>query len=107
MGGGMKYKAWFRCSAGCNERYELTEIVYRCRQCGELLEVAHDVDKLRQRKPVSWKRLFDRRYMRTNWPYGSSVWGKKELVCPNVQKDRKSTRLNSSHSSISYAVFCF
>lgn len=83
----MKYKAWFRCSAGCNERYELTEIVYRCRQCGELLEVAHDVDKLRQRKPVSWKRLFDRRYMRTNWPYGSSVWGKKELVCPNVQDE--------------------
>src|SRR2546427_7178263 len=25
---------------------------------------------------------------------------------PLVQKDRKSTRLNSSHSQISYAVFC-
>src|SRR5437868_12800171 len=25
----------------------------------------------------------------------------------NVGKDRKSTRLNSSHVSISYAVFCF
>src|SRR5688572_31495817 len=25
---------------------------------------------------------------------------------PNVVKDRKSTRLNSSHSQISYAVFC-
>src|SRR3989338_11010607 len=25
----------------------------------------------------------------------------------NLGKDRKSTRLNSSHSSISYAVFCF
>src|SRR3712207_8915705 len=24
----------------------------------------------------------------------------------NVQKDRKSTRLNSSHANISYAVFC-
>ncbi len=81
----MKYKAWFRCSAGCDERYELNEIVYSCQRCGELLEVAHDVDKLRQRKPVAWKRLFDRRYMRTHWPYGSSVWGKKELVCPNVQ----------------------
>ena len=81
----MKYTAWFRCSAGCGERYELNEIVYNCRQCGELLEVAHDVDKLKQRNPVSWKKLFDRRYMRTHWPYGSSVWGKKELVCPNVQ----------------------
>src|SRR5688572_32398972 len=26
--------------------------------------------------------------------------------CPMVIKDRKSTRLNSSHSQISYAVFC-
>src|SRR5438309_5032460 len=27
-------------------------------------------------------------------------------VAPTLQRDRKSTRLNSSHSSISYAVFC-
>jgi threonine synthase len=85
MGERMKYRAWFRCSAGCNVRYELNEIVYSCGQCGELLEVVHDVERLRERKPTAWKRLFDRRYMRTHWPYGSSVWGKKELVCPNVQ----------------------
>src|SRR6267143_4459951 len=27
-------------------------------------------------------------------------------LSPELQADRKSTRLNSSHSSISYAVFC-
>src|SRR5690242_6576494 len=27
-------------------------------------------------------------------------------ICPGAAKDRKSTRLNSSHMSISYAVFC-
>src|SRR5689334_23781189 len=27
-------------------------------------------------------------------------------ICADVVEDRKSTRLNSSHSSISYAVFC-
>src|SRR2546430_8872211 len=27
-------------------------------------------------------------------------------LIPNTAKDRKSTRLNSSHSQISYAVFC-
>src|SRR5205085_12652844 len=32
---------------------------------------------------------------------GSSV-----LSCSQSTKDRKSTRLNSSHSQISYAVFC-
>src|SRR2546430_6965519 len=26
--------------------------------------------------------------------------------CPSRRRDRKSTRLNSSHSQISYAVFC-
>src|SRR5689334_23987722 len=29
-----------------------------------------------------------------------------ETTCNNPGEDRKSTRLNSSHSSISYAVFC-
>src|SRR5689334_23780818 len=32
------------------------------------------------------------------------VWDKSMVKA--VEKDRKSTRLNSSHSSISYAVFC-
>src|SRR2546427_9400417 len=29
-----------------------------------------------------------------------------EVFTPSVNTDRKSTRLNSSHSQISYAVFC-
>src|SRR3712207_8637952 len=28
------------------------------------------------------------------------------LVAPELRQDRKSTRLNSSHANISYAVFC-
>src|SRR5258707_4149237 len=32
---------------------------------------------------------------------------KTQHVSGNVQIDRKSTRLNSSHANISYAVFCF
>src|SRR5205085_9755519 len=31
---------------------------------------------------------------------------KCRLLCANCHRDRKSTRLNSSHSQISYAVFC-
>jgi len=49
-----------------------------------LLEVAHDLAALRKRAPGAWIRLFDERYKRTTWPYGSSVWGKKEWVCPIV-----------------------
>src|SRR5437867_5268158 len=37
-------------------------------------------------------------------PYGSPIFG-YECSCP-VMGDRKSTRLNSSHRTISYAVFC-
>src|SRR3712207_8831876 len=32
--------------------------------------------------------------------------GKYNLVFQNDNRDRKSTRLNSSHANISYAVFC-
>jgi threonine synthase len=32
-------------------------------------------------------RLFDERNRRTKWPFGSAVWGKKEMVCPNVDND--------------------
>lgn len=83
----MPYRAWFQCIAGCDERYELNEIVYQCKKCGDLLEVQHDLNKLRRRSAESWKKLFDERYRRTTWPYGSSVWGKKEFVCPNVDNE--------------------
>src|SRR3712207_8240342 len=32
--------------------------------------------------------------------------GDEEVVVPVTEEDRKSTRLNSSHANISYAVFC-
>src|SRR5690606_40211166 len=34
------------------------------------------------------------------------VEGDGQLAAPDVGEDRKSTRLNSSHVKISYAVFC-
>ena len=80
----MDYNAWFQCSEGCGETYPLTEIIYRCKNCNGLLEVRHDIDVLKQRSAADWKSLFERRYMRTQYPYGSGVWGKKEFVCPNV-----------------------
>jgi len=83
----MPYRAWFECIAGCGERYDLSEIVYECRQCGHLLEVRHDIDRLRHRSAQAWIALIEERYRRTTWPYGSGVWCYKEMVCPNVQDD--------------------
>jgi threonine synthase len=84
---GSEFGAVFRCIAGCGEEYPLDEVVYRCRKCGELLEVSHDMDKLRRRSPGEWKRLFDSRVGSTLWPYGSGVWGKKEFVCPEIDNE--------------------
>lgn len=80
----MNYKAWFQCSEGCDETYPLTEVIYRCKNCDGLLEVQHDMHALKQCNAADWKSLFEQRYMRTRYPYGSGVWGKKEFVCPNI-----------------------
>jgi threonine synthase len=84
----MHYRAAFRCIAGCPGEHPLDEPIYRCPRCGDLLEVAHDLEALRSRSAAAWMKLFDERYKRTNWPYGSAVWGKKEWVAPQVRDDQ-------------------
>ena len=83
----MKFNAWFQCINGCSGRHPLNEIIYRCPQCDELLEVQHDMDLLKQLSSEEWKVLFKDRVGRHEWPYGSSVWGKKEWVCPNLDNE--------------------
>jgi threonine synthase len=83
----MSYRATFRCIAGCSGGHPIDRPLYRCPCCGNLLEVVHDVEALRDRSPAAWMRLFDERYKRTQWPYGSAVWGKKEWVCPAVRDE--------------------
>ena len=81
----MEFTAHFRCiNPDCGATYDLLDVIYHCRKCGSLLEVVHDMDKLKARGPKEWKDLFDDRYKRHTWPQGSAVWGKKEWVCPNV-----------------------
>ena len=83
----MNYHATFRCIAGCSGEFSLLEPIYRCPSCDNLLEVAHDLTALRERSSGAWRRLFDDRYKRTTWPYGSAVWGKKEWVCPVIHDE--------------------
>jgi len=79
-----RYHAAFRCAAGCDGEYSIWRPIYHCPACGGLLQVVHDVDALRDRSPAAWMRIFDERYKRTAWPYGSGVWGKKEWICPEL-----------------------
>jgi len=83
----MEYRAWFECLNGCKGEYPLNTIIYSCPECGNLLKVCHDIVALKTRGGEEWRALFDERFMRTQWPYGSSVWGKKELICPSVDND--------------------
>jgi threonine synthase len=82
----VQYQAWFRCTSGEHGQWSLEEVLYRCPTCGGLLEVAHDLAALRARSPSAWMKLFDDRYKRTAWPYGSGVWGKKEWVAPQLDE---------------------
>ncbi len=77
------YRAWFAAQDDPTERYPLTDVVYYSRS-GGLLEVQHDLEALRSRSADEWRQLFESRWMRTSWPYGSGVWGKKEWICPTV-----------------------
>jgi threonine synthase len=80
----LKYQAVFRCLAGCPGEHPLTRPIYRCPTCNGLLDVSHDVAALKDRSAAAWMKVFDDRYKRTSWPYGSGVWGKREWVAPEV-----------------------
>lgn len=82
-----RYHAAFHCINGCPGEYALNEIIYQCPKCHDLLEVVHDPAPLRMTPPEDWKDIFDSRFMRTAWPYGSGVWGKKEFICPDIMDE--------------------
>ncbi len=79
-------KSWLQCIR-CGKRYSLFDVIYRCEDCGGLLDVEHDMIALKRKSAQSWKKLFDERTRTNQWPYGSGVWGKKEWVCPDVANE--------------------
>lgn len=80
----VQYSAVFKCFAGCEGSWPVTEPIYTCPSCGGLLEVSHDMEALKNRSGAEWTQLFDERYRQNQWPYGSGVWGKREWVMPSV-----------------------
>jgi len=54
---------------GCNRKYDPNEIIYKCRRCGDLLEVCYDYDLLAEKvRTGSWRR------------FPLSVWRYKDLL---------------------------
>jgi threonine synthase len=81
-----RHRAWFQSLSNPTERYALDEVVYTDRN-GGLLQVVHDMDALKRTSGNRWKELFEARAHKTEWPYGSGVWGKKEWVLPEIEPD--------------------
>ena len=81
-----RHSAWFQSLANPSERYGLDEIVYTDRN-GGLLQVVHDMEALKRTSGNRWKELFESRQHKSEWPYGSGVWGKKEWVLPELEPD--------------------
>ncbi|NSW88544.1 threonine synthase [bacterium] len=79
------YSCWFQSIEDPNYKYDINEVIYRCPSTGSLLEVEQDVQELKKSPPQYWKDLFDSRYRKQSWPYGSGVWGKKEWVAPFIE----------------------
>ncbi|HSJ58727.1 MAG TPA: pyridoxal-phosphate dependent enzyme, partial [Anaerolineae bacterium] len=98
----MVYDSWLECIRGCGRRYSIYDVVYRCEECGGLLDVEHDVAALRERGAEEWRALFDRRIRTNEWPYGSGVWGKKEWVCPQVE-NRNVVSMYEGHTNCFWA----
>ncbi len=98
----MTYTCWYECIRGCGRKYTIDEVVYRCEDCGGLLEVEHDLDALKNRSAQDWKTLFDRRTRTDEWPYGSGVWGKKEWVLPQIDPENV-VSMYEGHSNLFWA----
>jgi threonine synthase len=62
-------------------------VIYRCENCGGLLDVEHDMEALKNRSGAAWMQLFDERTRSNEVPYGSGVWGKKEWVMPLIDNE--------------------
>jgi len=96
-----RYRAWFQSLKDPAERYPLDEVVYTDRH-GGLLQVVHDQDELRKTKAGQWKELFEARAHKTQWPYGSGVWGMKEWVLPEIENENV-VSMYEGHSNLFWA----
>lgn len=98
----MAYDSWYQCIHGCKSRYSIYEEIYKCPNCGGLLDIEHDIDALKDRSADEWKHLFDKRTRTQEWPYGSGVWEMKEWVCPQVANENI-VSMYEGHSNLFWA----
>lgn len=67
-----------------SDTYPLTDVIYRSKVDGSMLEVSHDREALAQKSPEEWKRLFAERRMSFKPEDLSGIWSKREMVLPDM-----------------------
>ncbi len=98
----MTYQSWYECIRGCGRKYSIYDVIYRCEDCGGLLDVQHDTEALKDRSAAEWEQLFTTRARTNEWPYGSGVWGMKEWVCPQIA-DENIVSMYEGHTNTFWA----
>lgn len=66
------FEKYILCS-GCGKKYHLRELVFRCRECGESLEVIFDYSKLRKAARMFRERPFNHMRYRELYPAGNPL----------------------------------
>jgi threonine synthase len=87
----MDPKSWLRCINGCDVEYSVFDVMYYCKECGGLLEVAHDLDQLRKWSGPEWRQLFESRSIPGVTFQQSGVWNYKEWVLPGLENRCQAT----------------
>lgn len=71
----------------CGQQYPINQLMYTCEACGGLLDVLHDMDRLKQ---TVTRETFDARLGAgpLDAPYNSGVWRYKELIYPDLPNEQ-------------------
>ena len=81
-------RAWFQSINPANTKpYSLDQIVYRCPETGDLLEVRQNMAELKKTSAQAWRDLFEKRWRSQNKADASGIWGKREWVLPDLPVD--------------------
>jgi threonine synthase len=84
------FAAHYRCVRGCEGRYDVFSVMYRCPTCAGLLEVVHDHGALSSAySGAGWRDIFNARRgaggrEAADFP-PSGVWSKHEWVLPQIE----------------------
>ena len=79
----MGYQAWFQCQKGCDERYSLYEVVYRCKKCGSLLKRSTIWRRCETARRNSGRTFRHALHADELSPYGSAILGQDGVGLPD------------------------